>query len=169
MKRNSLGTVVAAIACLGISFPSACLAAAPGLRINDVALQKDGVLVGQVVDQQGVGKARKLVSIQYGDHEVARTETDENGFFAAKGLRGGQYQLSTDEGTSHYRLWAQGTAPPVARPTAMVISGHTVVRGAGPHGGWISWMKAHPYMTATAVAAAIAIPLAVADDDWDGC
>jgi hypothetical protein len=30
---------------------------------------------------------------------------------------------------------------------------------------WIDWVKAHPYITAGVVATAIAIPLALADDD----
>jgi hypothetical protein len=33
-------------------------------------------------------------------------------------------------------------------------------------GDWVEWIKCHPYLTAGVVAAAIAIPLALADD-WD--
>ena len=169
MKRNSLGKWAAAVASLGMMLPSTVLAAAPAAAANDIALRPGGVLVGQVVDPQGVAKAGTPVSIQFAGKEVARTTTDENGVFAAKGLRGGQYQLSTIEGSSACRLWAADTAPPSARPAALVVSGNDVVRGTdgGPLNSWKEWAKAHPYIVAGTVASAIAIPLALADDDWD--
>jgi hypothetical protein len=40
-------------------------------------------------------------------------------------------------------------------------------RGQRPAGGMVGWMKAHPYLTAGVVATAIAVPLVLADDDWD--
>jgi hypothetical protein len=55
-----------------------------------------------------------------------------------------------------------------------VVCGDEVVRGqwgagghygGGPLHGTMQWVRAHPYITAGAVAAAIAIPLALADDD----
>jgi hypothetical protein len=170
MKPNMLGTVAAAIAWTGLLVPPSAFATTAASGIHDIALHSGGVLVGQVVDGQGVAKAGKAVSIQYGEVEVARTTTDENGVFAVKGMRGGQYRLMTDDGMSVCRVWATDTAPPAAKLRALVISGDTVVRGLGPgpFSGWVDWMKAHPYMTASAVAAGIAIPLVLADDDWDG-
>ena len=102
---------------------------------HDVALRDGGVLVGQIVNPQGVAKAHANVSIRYANHEVVRTTTDANGVFAAKGLRGGQYQILTDEGMNTCRLWAAGTAPPAARPAALVVSGDPVVRGQYYGGG----------------------------------
>jgi hypothetical protein len=124
------------------------------------------------VDQQGAAQVGKTVSIQYANYEVVRTTTDANGVFAARGLRGGQYQLLTDDGVSLCRLWAPDTAPPAAHPAVLLVSGHGVVRGqwmpgTGPLHEWVGWMKAHPYITAGVVASAIAIPLAFADDDDD--
>ena len=78
-----------------------------------------------------MAKANAAVSIRYANHEVVRTTTDENGVFAAKGLRGGQYELLTDDGVSACRLWAADTAPPAARPAALLVSGDNVVRGQG--------------------------------------
>lgn len=158
--------------------PASAFAAAPAPAVtNDVALRTGGLLLGQVVDQQGVAKAGIPVSIQFAGKEVVSTTTDSNGVFAAKGLRGGQYQLLTPQGGSVCRLWAADTAPPAARPAALVVFGDQVVRGQGevppcpPSGGpmnsWVGWMKAHPYLVAGTVAAAIAIPLALADDDFD--
>jgi hypothetical protein len=172
MKRNLWGTMAAAVACVGMVIPPSAFAAEPVAGASDVALRPGGLLVGQVVDRQGVPRAHQTVSIQYGPHEVVRTTTDQNGTFAAQGLRGGQYQLVTHEGISVCRLWAADTAPPAAQPDALVVCGNEVVRGQWGHGGHggplhgsLDWVRAHPYITAGAIAAAIAIPLALADDD----
>ena len=168
MKRNSLGNMASALACVAMVMPSSALAVEPAVHHTDVALRHGGLLVGQVVDQQGAVKPGAVVSVQYADYEVARTTTDANGVFAAQGLRGGQYQLVTEDGISVCRLWAPDTAPPAARPAALVVSGNNVVRGqwgGGPMHQWLDWVKAHPYITAGVIATAIAVPLALADDD----
>jgi hypothetical protein len=170
MKRNSLGNVAAALACIAMVMPSSALAVEPAAQHYDVALRPGGILVGQVVDPQGAVKPNAVVSVKYADHEVVRTTTDANGVFAAQGLRGGQYQLETEDGISVCRLWAPDTAPPAARPAALVVAGDNVVRGQWGGGAmhqWVGWVKAHPYITAGVVATAIAIPLALADDDDD--
>ncbi|HVT26684.1 MAG TPA: carboxypeptidase-like regulatory domain-containing protein [Lacipirellulaceae bacterium] len=173
MKIHRLGSIATAVACLGMVLSQSAMAAAPAAgALNDVALRAGGLLVGQVVDQQGVAKAGMPVSIQFAGKEVAKTTTDKNGVFAAQGLRGGQYQLVTPTGGTVCRLWAPNTAPPSARPAALVVSGNQVVRGQGVDGGgpmhsWVGWVKTHPYITAGTVAAAVAIPIALADDDFD--
>lgn len=167
MKRGSLGTWATAVATFGILLPSTVLATTPVPSTTDIALRPGGVLLGQVVDPQGVAKVGTPVSILFAGKEVARTTTDENGVFAAKGLRGGQYQLNTVEGRKACRLWAAETAPPSARPAALVVSGNDLVRGQGPLNAWKEWLKAHPYITAGTVVTAVAVPLVMADDDWD--
>ena len=170
MKRNQFQMTLAAVACLGMMVPPGALASQPSSLGNDVALRPGGLLVGQVVDAQGAVQASKVVSVQYGDREVARTTTDQNGVFAAQGLRGGQYQIVTDQGMSVCRLWAPDTAPPAAHQAAIVVTGQDVVRGQWGGGGWLNWVRSHPYITAGIIAAAIAVPLAIAadDDDDDG-
>jgi len=151
---------------------------APTTPISDVALRPGGLLVGQVVDQQGVARVNMPVSIQFAGREVVSTTTDSNGVFAAKDLRGGQYQILTPGGGSVCRFWAADTAPPSARPAALVVFGDQVIRGQGvvpppppPAGGpmnsWVEWMKMHPYLVAGTVGTAIAVPLVLATDDWD--
>jgi hypothetical protein len=167
MKRNSLGTIAAAIAGLGILLPPSAFATTPIAPTSDVALRSGGLLVGQVVDRQGLAQAGAAVAICQGQLEVVRTQTDENGVFAAQGLRGGNYQLVTNDGSCSCRLWAADTAPPSARPAALVVCGNDVVRGQYGAGGMIGWVKAHPYITAGVIAAAIATPLAFIDDDDD--
>jgi hypothetical protein len=162
--------MAAALACVAMIMPPSAMAADTTVVPTDVALRPGGLLLGQVVDQQGVAKPDAVVSVQYADYEVVRTTTDANGVFAAQGLRGGQYQLVTKDGFSMCRLWAPDTAPPAARPAALVVSGNNVVRGqwgGGPMHSWIGWVKAHPYITAGIVVTAIGVPLALADDDDD--
>jgi len=181
MKRHKLARVATALSCVGLLVPNAAFAAAPvapATHVKDVALRAGGLLVGQVVDQQGVVRAGTPVSIQFNGREVVSTTTDSNGVFAAKGLRGGQYQLLTPQGGSVCRLWAADTAPPSARPGALVVFGDQVIRGqnegappcppaGGPMNSWVDWLKTHPYLVAGTVGAAIAIPLVLADDDFD--
>ena len=170
MKRSSIGYMAAALASWAMIVPSSAWAVEPTAQQADIALRPGGVLVGQVVDQQGAVKPGTVVSVQYSDYEVVRTTTDANGVFAAQGLRGGQYQLVTEDGISVCRLWAPHTAPPAARPAALVVTGNEIVRGqwgGGPMHQWVDWVKAHPYIKAGVIATAIAIPLAIADDDDD--
>jgi hypothetical protein len=160
--------------------PPSLIAAPPAAGVPlassvvDVALRSGGILVGQVLNPQGTPQAGKVVSIQYANYEVARTTTDANGVFAARGIRGGQYQILTEDGICMCRLWAPDTAPPGAQPAALLVSGEGVVRGqwgwvpgTGAMHQWVGWVKAHPFITASAVAAAVAVPLALADDDDD--
>ena len=170
MKTKPFGTWAAAIALFGAMLPPSALAAPPIAGTNDIALRPGGLLVGQVVDPQGIVRAGMPVSIEYAGHEVVRTTTDESGVFAAKGLREGQYQLNTVEGSSSCHLWAADKAPPTARPEALVVSGNNnyLVRGQTHSSrGLKGWIWEHPYLTAGTIAAAVAIPLVLADDDWD--
>jgi hypothetical protein len=123
------------------------------------------------VDGQGIGRPGVAVSVMHGTHEVVRTTTDANGVFAAQGIRGGQYLILSPEGQLVCRAWAEGTAPPSASAAAVLAPGDDLARGQFGYGlgigkAWLEWMRAHPYLTAGTVAAAIAVPLAFADDDW---
>jgi hypothetical protein len=173
MELRKFQTILAAVACVGMVCPPTALAIEPANGAKDVALRPGGVLVGQVIDQQGVARPGSVVSIQHDEQEVVRTTTDANGIFAAQGLRGGQYQIVTHDGQSFCRLWAADTAPPAASDAAVVVSGQEVVRGQwgpqyGDYGGrWLDWVRSHPYITAGIVAAAVATPLAIAATDSD--
>jgi hypothetical protein len=182
MPFRKLKAIASVVALVGTLVPASAFAATPfSDTISDVALRSGGMLLGQVVDHQGVAKPDTLVSIEFAGNEVVSTTTDANGVFAARGLRGGQYQLVTPQGGIACRLWTADTAPPSARPAALVVSGKEVVRGQGPgcgdacgpenyyerKNGLVGWMKTHPYIVGGTVATAIAIPLALADDDSD--
>jgi hypothetical protein len=169
MKLRCMGSIAAAIACVGVVMPTPVFAAPrAAASVNcDIALGSGGLLVGEVIDQQGVPKAGMPVSVQFAGQEIVRTTTDANGVFAAKGLRDGQYCLVTPQGDCHCRLWEAGAAPTLSRPAALVVLGTETVRGQHGQGGMVGWMRSHPYITAGTVIAAIAIPLALANDGYD--
>ena len=176
MKLKHFQAVAVALACVGMVLPQAAYADPAVPQSNDVALRSGGLVVGQVVNHLGAAQANKIVSIQQGELEVVRTTTDQNGIFAAQGMRGGQYLIVTEQGQSLYRFWAPDTAPPSAQQAAVVVNSPDVVRGQMGMGygyGWLDWMRSHPYLTAGIIATAIAVPVALAasnndDDDPPG-
>lgn len=169
MKIRVAHRLAAAIACVGLITPQSAFAAAPA--IADVALADGGVFVGKVVNAQGAPIAATTVSIRQAGQEVASAVTDETGSFAAAGLRGGQYEVVAADGSVVYRLWAPGTAPPAANTAALVVTGSEVFSGQyapyseGGNGGLLRWIKNHPILVGAGIATAIAVPIAVADDD----
>jgi hypothetical protein len=170
IKSKSLKFAVAALSCLGMLLSPTVMAAAPLTAPSDVALRDGGVLVGQVVDAQGVAAAMATVTLANHQQEIARVRTDEQGKFSLPGLRGGVYQISSQGHESMYRLWAPNTAPPVAQQGVTLVVGNDVVRGqygntAGPFGSMAQWIADHPLITASVIGAAIAIPIALSDDD----
>lgn len=173
MKPNRFQMLAACLAWLGMVVPQVAFAAQPTPPSQDVALRPGGLVIGQVMTPQGVAQPATIVSIQHDQYEVVRTTTDENGMFAAQGLRGGTYQIVTEQSQGVYRLWAPETAPPAAHEAAVVVTNPDIVRGQwGQPGfgygyGWLDWMRAHPYLTAGIIASAIAIPVALAADSDD--
>jgi hypothetical protein len=178
LMRLLRGSVVAA-ASLGLFVPQMDYAAnpgtaspsgTPGIReaapVQDVALQPNGVLRGQVLDGQGRPVANGAVVVAQQGQLVTRTLTDEQGRFAVAGLRGGLYQVVTAQGGGVYRVWTAEAAPPVAKSAALIVNDETVVRGMqdGCQGGVLGFLG-NPLVLAAIVAAAIAIPLALDDDD----
>jgi hypothetical protein len=131
--------------------------------VRDVALEGDGELRGQVLDAQGHARPGMPVLVVRQDKEVARTQTDAEGRFVVHGLTGGVYQVATPVGAAVYRAWAPRTAPPAATQLAIITPDQTVVRGQFGTSA-LGWL-ANPWVLAAIVAAAIAIPLALDDDD----
>ena len=160
---------------------------------RDVALHQGGKLVGQMLDAQGAAIAGATVSVKTAGKEVARAQTDLAGKFQVAGLQGGVHQVATAGQQDTYRLWAPQTAPPAAQQGLMLVTSTDVVRGqgcgtgvgcgsacgsgvggrggraygaGGGRGNGIgNWIANHPIATAGLVGAAIALPLALADDD----
>jgi hypothetical protein len=146
---------------------------------TDIALDDQGMLAGQVVDAQGAPVPNAPVSLKTGGQEVALVMSDDQGQFQVQGLQGGVYQITSAGHQGVYRLWTSQAAPPAATNALSIVSAPVeVVRGQygngygngyGTGNGHLAsfgqWIAEHPIMTAGVVAAAIAIPLALADDD----
>ena len=168
MKLKTIQYVAAMFSALGMLVPGTGLAATPvaagAEAVSDVALAPGGHLVGQVVDTAGVAQAGQEVIVLAAGREVLRTATNESGTFVAQGLRGGQYEIVTPQGSSVVRAWAPNTAPPSAQAGTLVIAGDQVLR-CNMALSVVEWCRAHPWITTVGVAAAIAIPLALADGD----
>ena len=155
--------VLVSLAVVGFCLPQPVLGAAvvTGKQpvVIDVALMGGGVLIGQVVDSQGTPLKAASVSLRDQRQEIATTKTDDNGYFAVRGLSGGMYEIVAAEGRGQYRLWAPGTAPPAARQGALLVSGSETVRAqyCGAMRFWLS----NPWVIAGIVATAVAIPVAM--------
>ncbi len=130
--------------------------------IRDVALQAGGTMRGQVVDAQGNPCAQiPLQVVRTSDSAtVAMTRTDAQGWFKLSSLTGGVYRLQTPAGAAVYRLWAPNTAPPSAVASALIVQGDPTMRGNLGNIGWFGWT-----LIGLGIAAAIALPLALDDDD----
>jgi hypothetical protein len=182
MKTKAWKCLVVALCCLGsIQWPSV-YADNIAVQSADIALAKGGVLTGQVVDTQGQSLEQAEVVLKSGGKEIARCQTDKAGKFQVLGLRGGSIEVASMGTTGNCRVWATGTAPPAAQPGLLVVAEGDVVRGQhgggrrvpghgygrgvrGHGGGLLAKMIEHPLVTAGAVGAAIAVPLAVSNDD----
>ncbi len=146
---------VIALVCVGLMMPHTLLGAtaAPKVKINDVALGNGGALIGQVVDQQGLGVAGAQVVVLQQGLKPVQTVADRTGKFQVVGLKGGPTKVVTAGGHGVYRLWAANTAPPAAKPAALLLSNGPVVRGQGGHlGGWLL-----PALAAGGIIAGVAV------------
>lgn len=133
--------------------------------IRDVALRDGGVLTGQVLDTEGIPVAATPVAVMDRERAVATALTDKDGRFEMAGVKAGVYQVATAKGVTVCRLWAPRTAPPAAQPDALVVNGNTLIRGADGCGSGVISFLSNPWVLGAIVAAAIAIPLALDDDD----
>lgn len=161
--RRTVRGVMVALAAIGFLFPQPLLAAnpSPATPVVDVALREGGLLVGQVVDEQGVGLGNVPVSLRSQDRELAAGKTNPDGTFGFRGLRGGVYQIVADQGHGVYRVWTVGTAPPAAQEGALVVNGNPVVRGQECCRSGFAAFITNPLVIAGVVATAIAVPVAI--------
>jgi protocatechuate 3,4-dioxygenase beta subunit len=97
--------------------------------IRDVALDADGALVGQVLSPEGLPLSDTRVALAQLNQVVGETTTDKQGKFAIKGLRGGTYEVRSQQASAAVRLWTADTAPPAASKGALLVSQRTTLRG----------------------------------------
>ena len=163
MSQSPLSRVLVFVAVVGSCLTQALWGAPPppAPKQVDVALRDGGVLIGQVVNPQGVPVAGAPVSLRYQGKELVAARAGKEGYFAFKGMRGGVYQIATRDGLGVYRVWSPGTAPPVAEQGALVIAGSNVVRGQGGSTPPLKVLLANPLVIGAVVATAVAVPVAI--------
>jgi hypothetical protein len=157
--QGSLVVLAVMGSCLPQSLLAAELKAGSMDVVNDVALLDGGILVGQVVDSQGLPMSNVSVSVKQGAMVRAMATTDKNGVFRARGLQGGVYQVVTPGGRGVYRLWAFGSAPPASQQGMLLVNSGRAARGRGAMSA--SSILRDPLIMGGIVATAIAIPIAV--------
>jgi len=152
---------------------SALVASAVPMKTIDVAMQRGGVLQGQVVNAAGVGIAETTVELASG-RQHWQTTTDAKGGFQIAHLRGGTYQLSAAKERLVMRVWTTDAAPPSASQGVLLASTSEVVRGQRVVSPKINQFfrfskqkLVNPWVVGGIVATAVAIPVAIhnADDD----
>ena len=159
MKRGKLFQhVVLGLATLGLCIPRIATAETPKRVpiVTDVALHQGGALVGHVVNSGNAALENVQVALYAKGKHLATSTTDKNGRFSFAGLNNGVYEVATYNGGGVYRAWNENTAPPAAKPSALIVDGSDVVRGQGPARG-----LAIPLIIAGLVATAIAVPVAL--------
>ena len=176
MKRKGwFNTAVGLLACLGMLISGPVLQAATGdagprgraagqpPAVPDVALDAGGTLHGQVVDVQGNPLAGAPVAIRHLNRQVARTISDQSGRFHVTGLRGGAYGIAVGPSSTACRLWVPNTAPPSARPAALVVVGDQQVLGqcCPQTCNRLKCWLANPFVIAGIIVTAVAIPVAI--------
>ena len=166
MNVRALPNVLALLSLMGMLLQPAAMAAAPRSMATDISLRDGGELVGQILNGEGVSQAATNVSVYRNGKPIAQVATNQHGVFSVPGLKGGVYTIATADHQGVYRLWAPRTAPPAAQQGLMIVSGNQVVRGQGsPFSRVTGWITEHPICTAGIVAAAIAIPIAIDNDN----
>lgn len=150
-------TQVVAIVCISLLVSQSMVLAGDMNRqlTTDVALAAQGMLVGQVVDQQGIGIADARVVVRQHDRDLVGAVSDRTGKFAVSGLRSGTYQLAAANGQATVRLWTANAAPPVAKSHVMIVSGSDQVVRAQFGGGIGPWIL--PALAAGGIITGVAI------------
>ena len=150
-------TQVVAIVCIGLLVSQSMVLAGDMNRqvTTDVVLAAQGMLVGQVVDQQGIAIPGARVVVRQNERDLVGTVADRTGKFAVSGLRSGTYQLAAANGQASVRLWTANAAPPVAKSKVMIVSGSDQVIRANLGGGIGPWVL--PTLAAAGIIAGVAI------------
>ena len=157
----------------------------------DAELAADGALYGKVVNAGGVGVSDANIVLKQNNTTVAHSKSVEGGLFRIAPLNGGIYTAATGGQSTNLRLWTKNAAPPsVVREVMLVTNNITRAQSCdtgacvpydgggccgscggggcgacgGGAGGLLGFLT-NPWVIAGGIAAAIAIPLALDDDD----
>jgi hypothetical protein len=128
--------------------------------ITDLQLHEGGVLIGQVITPEHTAAADVDVLLRSGSQKAVAVKTNKKGHFVFGGLRAGVYQVVASGGQGVYRAWAPNTAPPAARPSALIVARTRTVRGQNAARSFRDFMT-HPVVISGLVVTAVAIPVAI--------
>ena len=169
---RSFRGALALLALGGMLFPRYAFGNEHGNSVVDVRMQQ-GRVIGYVVDSNGKPASSTVVARQNGS-VVSESKSDTEGRFVLGNLRGGSYFIGTKDTGKLCRVWTEVAAPPAAVDSLLLTDG-PVVRGryapgcypssGGLFGGSLVNFVSNPWVIAGVVGSAIAIPLAVDDDD----
>ena len=165
-RMRYVKAMTVALACLGWLLPVSPVSAVPpaaGAKTSpaafqDVRLGNEGTLAGQLLDANGRPVAQQPVALFQGTKALVETRTDAAGRFAFPQVRSGVYQLTEGTVCVACRAWTNAAAPPAAQGQVLLVAKADVVRGQQP----LSALFTNPLVIGLIVAAAIAIPLAIA-------
>ncbi|MEM1304135.1 MAG: carboxypeptidase-like regulatory domain-containing protein [Planctomycetota bacterium] len=166
--------------CLAMAAPLRAIAG-PGLepgatnavpRVVDVAIAEDSLLYGQVVTAHGTPLAGAAVTLVGRDGKPVVARTNASGVFGYRGVKGGAYCLQAGDSVAVCRVWAPRTAPPKAARAVMLVADQRAVLGQHEAPASVNrfvgnskrWL-ANPLVMAGVVGTAIAVPVAIANDD----
>jgi hypothetical protein len=147
MTFRQLGSLATAIACAGILLPAAAFA------------------VGPTGEFTTAGYVQASGAPQYSNTDALYTTADPGNNFTLKRFFGSDYKVINARTEIESRPWEAKAAPSSARPDSLIVScnqSHGKKRG-----GIVAWAKSHPYLVAGGVAAAVAIPLVLSEDEAD--
>ena len=169
MLPDFLKHFAVALACTGMVAPQISLAAQPAPQapvaqaaVTDVALHDGNMLAGQLVNAAGAPLANAPVTVSQGNRVIAATHTTNDGVFAVRDLNGGVYTVDAAGTQGVYRVWTANTAPPSAKPAILMVHGDAT-RGQFVPG--LLGALGNPWVLGGIVGAAIAIPIALDDDN----
>ena len=120
---------------------------------------------GRLVTPRGTAVSGVHVAIQRGTKSIFSVLTDSQGYFSLPAFEPGVYTLTDGTWFQPIRIWAEGTAPPVAKTEMLVVAREPIV--AGQVSPLRYWMANPNVMLATA-AIAIAVPVLIYRPASDG-
>ena len=187
--RQRLRVALALATCTGwMTPPSLPLMAAENAGgtslIPDVQLDVAGHLHGRLTNADGRPLARSLVQLRQQSTVVASAATSSTGEFELPAPHGGLFMLAAGGSSQPVRCWTLPAAPPHALPQLHVVQGPVqrgqgctatsctgtcggtcdACTGGGFAGNCLGFLM-NPIVVGTAIAAAIAIPLALDNDN----
>lgn len=146
------------------------------LRTTDIRLEAAGGFRGQIVASEGRALSGESIELWSHGRCISRCITDDGGQFRFPSLRPGVYQILANGTGRVIRLWNPGTAPPVAQDALLLVQG-PVIRGQYPPRGYggqkgvydgaVMKTLSNPWVFSGLIAAGIAVPIALSNNDND--